>query len=49
MSPADMGSDENIIENINMPPISEDLKNAEGQESLCVPFRRIGYRNGYTQ
>jgi len=37
MSPTDMGSDENNIENINVPPISDDLKNAKGQESLCVP------------
>ncbi|CAH1726298.1 unnamed protein product [Aphis gossypii] len=37
MSPTNMSSDENNIENINVPPISDDLKNAEGQESLCIP------------
>ncbi|KAE9526608.1 hypothetical protein AGLY_013256 [Aphis glycines] len=37
MSLTEIDSDENNVENINMPPISEDLKNAEGQESLCMP------------
>ncbi|KAE9544423.1 hypothetical protein AGLY_001602 [Aphis glycines] len=37
MTSTNMSSDENNIENINVPPILEDLKNAEGQESLCIP------------